>query len=39
VCASYADTLIAVTAALKEQGIAIRHFLLDSWWYGEVSYI
>ena len=35
VCASYADTLIAVNAALKAQGIPIRHFLLDSWWYGE----
>ena len=21
--------------ALREQGIPIRHFLLDSWWYGE----
>jgi hypothetical protein len=29
VCASYADTLIAANAALKEQGIAIKHFLLD----------
>jgi hypothetical protein len=29
VCTSYADTLIAVNAALKEQGIAIKHFLLD----------
>jgi hypothetical protein len=74
VCASYADTLIAVNAGLKEQvraknapfcaifmlkaidlprsardkhreastqkaffsqGIQIKHFLLDSWWYGE----
>ena len=35
VCASYADTLIAVNAALEEQGIPIKHFLLDSWWYGE----
>ena len=34
-CASYADTLIAVKAALDEQGIPIKHFLLDSWWYGE----
>ena len=32
VCASYADTLIAVNAALEEQGIPIKHFLLDSWW-------
>jgi|EP01047_Picozoa_sp_COSAG01_P013065 hypothetical protein len=32
VCASYADTLIAVNAALKAQGIPIKHFLLDSWW-------
>ena len=30
VCGSYADTLIAVNAALKEQGIPIKHFLLDS---------
>jgi hypothetical protein len=30
VCASYADTLIAANEALKAQGIAIRHFLLDS---------
>ena len=35
VCASYADTLIAVNDALKAQGIPIKHFLLDSWWYGE----
>ena len=35
VCSSYADTLIAVNAALEEQGIPIKHFLLDSWWYGE----
>ena len=35
VCASYSDTLIAVNAALKEQQIPIKHFLLDSWWYGE----
>ena len=35
VCSSYADTLIAVNAALTEQGIPIKHFLLDSWWYGE----
>jgi hypothetical protein len=35
VCASYADTLIAVNAALEEQGVPIKHFLLDSWWYGE----
>ena len=35
VCASYADTLLAVDAALTEQGIPIRHFLIDSWWYGE----
>jgi hypothetical protein len=35
VCGSYADTLIAVNAALKEQKIPIKHFLLDSWWYGE----
>ena len=34
-CGSYQDTLIAVNAALKEQGIPIKHFLLDSWWYGE----
>jgi hypothetical protein len=34
VCASYADTLIAVNAALEEQGIPIKHFLLDSWWCG-----
>jgi len=32
---SYGDTLIAANAALEEQGIEIRHFLLDSWWYGE----
>ena len=35
VCSSYADTLIAVNAALEDQGIPIKHFLLDSWWYGE----
>lgn len=35
VCGSYADTLLAVNAALKEQTIPIKHFLLDSWWYGE----
>jgi hypothetical protein len=34
-CASYADTLIAANAALQEQGIPIKHVLLDSWWYGE----
>ena len=26
---------IAVNEALKEQGIPIKHFQLDSWWYGE----
>ena len=31
VCASYADTLIAANAALMEQDIPIKHFLLDSW--------
>jgi hypothetical protein len=31
VCASYADTLIAVNEALKQQQIPIKHFQLDSW--------
>ena len=35
VCASYADTLIAVSDALAADDIPIKHFLLDSWWYGE----
>ena len=35
VCGSYADTLLAVNSALKKQGIPIKHYLLDSWWYGE----
>ena len=36
VCDSYEDTLLAVDAGLRAQGIPYKHMLLDSWWYGEV---
>ena len=29
---SYEDTLLAVDAGLREQGIPYEHMLLDSWW-------
>lgn len=32
-CRTYEDTLYAVVDKLKEQGIPIKHVLLDSWWY------